>query len=326
MNNTYEVTIRASDGGADTTATKAVSIDLTNVEEPGTITLSTLQPQVSVVITATLDDPDEQAENTITWQWYRGSSPISGANNGANGITSMYTPDAGDVGSVLRATAMYEDAEGDDKTARQDSYRTVRSAPGANTAPTFPDQNPITQDDVETAQEREVAENTSAGTNLGAPIAANDPGDVLTYSILTTGGAASFSINRATGQLQTKEALDYEDGENRVFMVTVTATDPFGSPATSVVTITVTDVNEAPMLSGGTASIDRAENGTDLDDTDTDDVAEDEFTVTDEDTVDNPADLKWSLSGADASKFDITPGAPRTLSFKDDRNSQLRVS
>ena len=94
--------------------------------------------------------------------------------------------------------------------------------------------------------------------------------------------------------------------------------DPFGAMATSVVTITVTDVNEAPMLSGGAASIDRAENGTDLDDDTTTDVAEDGFTVTDEDTVDIPADLRWSLSGADASKFDIstTGGATRTLSFK----------
>ena len=29
--------------------------------------------------------------NTITWQWYRGSNPITGANEGENSITSMYT-------------------------------------------------------------------------------------------------------------------------------------------------------------------------------------------------------------------------------------------
>ena len=44
----YEVTIQASDGGANTTATKAVTIGITNVEEPGTVMLSTLQPQVDV--------------------------------------------------------------------------------------------------------------------------------------------------------------------------------------------------------------------------------------------------------------------------------------
>ena len=315
-----QLTIQASDGGAKYDRhEKNVTIEITNVEEPGTVTLDTLQPQVGVELTATLTDLDNATQNTVTWQWYRGGDPISSATDGVGEITSDYTPAPGDVGSRLRATAMYDDGEGEDKTARQDSYRNVRSAPAANTAPTFPDQNPITQNVVETAQEREVAENTPAGTNLGAPIAANDPGDVLTYSIETTGDAASFSINRVTGQLQTKEALDYEESQNRVFAVTVTATDPFGSPITSVVTITVTDVNEDPILTGGAASIDRAENGTALDDLTTTDVMEDEFTVTDEDTVDTAADLKWSLSGADASKFDISTsgGATRTLSLKE---------
>ena len=41
----------------DTTATKAVAIEITNVEEPGTVTLDTLQPQVDVEIVATLDGP-----------------------------------------------------------------------------------------------------------------------------------------------------------------------------------------------------------------------------------------------------------------------------
>ena len=71
-------------------------------------------------------------------------------------------------------------------------------------------------------------------------MSATDPGDVLTYSILTTGtDAESFDINRATGQLTTKAALDYEDGTNtdHQFTVTVTATDPFGATVTSLVTI-----------------------------------------------------------------------------------------
>ena len=168
----YEVTVQASDGGDTTTATKAVTIEVTNVEESGTVMLSTLQPQVSRDITATLTDLDtiENADlTTVTWQWYRGSSRISGATNGAATLTSTYTPAAGDVGSVLRATAMYDDGEGDDKTAHEDSYRNVRSAPTANTAPTFPDQDPGA-DGNQTNQTREVAENTPAGRNLGAPV------------------------------------------------------------------------------------------------------------------------------------------------------------
>ena len=303
----YTVTVQASDGGA-TPAMKEVTIEITNVDEPGTVTLSTLQPQVGQEITATLDDPDNEEANTVTWQWYRGSNPITTATEGGGTVMSDYTPAAGDVGSTLRAQAMYDDGEGDDKTARGVSYRSVRSEPAKNTPPAFPDQIPGTSD-VDKDQERDVAENTPAGRNLGGPVAANDPGDVLTYSL---GGAdaASFDINRVTGQLTTKAALDHEMRET--YSVTVTATDPFGSPDSSIVTITVTDVNEAPVLSGGAASIDHAENATDLDDAGT----TDQFAATDADEADPDGDLKWTLSGADASKFNISDTPPRTLSFK----------
>ena len=308
--NTYVVTVEASDGGDETTATEAVMIKVTNVEEPGTVMLSTLQPQVAVAITATLTDPDNATESTVTWQWYRGNSEIVGATDGAGMKVSSYTPTTGDVGSVLRATAMYDDGEDKDKTAQEDSAHAVRQAPESNIPPTFPDQD-LDTTDVQTEQTRTVAENTPAGTNLGAPVVASDP-DVLTYS-LDDAGAMSFDINRATGQLITKVALNFEQGPT--YEVTVTATDPFGAMVTSLVTITVTDVNEDPMVTGD-ASIDHAESN--------------EATVTalnavytgsDVDAADPDDGLDWSLSGADASKFDITgTGDMRTLVFKANPN------
>ncbi len=313
----YTVTVRASDGGAGTTATEEVIIVVTNVDEPGTVTLSTLQPQVDREIMATLDDPDGETVGSITWQWYRGSSPITGANEGENTITSMYTPVASDSGSKLRARAMYDDGEDGDKTAQEDSANRVRSAPEINTNPVFPDQDPAANG-VQTAQTREVAENTPAGRNIGARVAATDRGDVLTYSLDASTVAAAFDINRATGQLTTKEALNHEG--TPTYTVTVTATDPFGAMVMSVVTITVTDVNEDPMVTGA-ASIDHAENGTGLDiNAEMDGVQAAEYTATDEDSDDNAA-TGWTLSGADASKFDITTtGAMRTLSFKANPN------
>jgi hypothetical protein len=210
---------------------------------------------------------------------------------------------------------MYDDGEDEDKTAQEDSANSVRRAPDTNTDPVFPDQD-LNAPNVQTAQTREVAENTPAGRNLGPRVAATDPGDVLTYSLDTGNDAASFDINRATGQLTTKAALDHETKET--YTVTVTATDPFGATVTSVVTITVTDVNEDPSVSGA-ASIDHAENGTELDiDAEASGVQDAIYTASDEDDADNAATgLTWLLSGADASKFDITTtGATRTLSFK----------
>ena len=312
---TYEVTVQASDGGVGTTATKGVTIEVTNVDERGTVTLSTLQPQVDRPIMATLDDPDNETASTITWQWYRGNSPITGATDGASTIMSSYTPTTGDVGSRLRATAMYDDAEGEDKTAQDVSDRSVRRAPETNIDPKFPDQD-LNDDGVQTAQTRKVAENTRAGTNLGARVAASDPGDVLTYSLDSGTDAEAFDITRATGQLMTKAALDHET--KGMYTVTVRATDPFGAPATSQVTITVTDVNESPMVEGA-ASIDHAENET-VFDVDASNSAADaaEYTGSDADAADTDADLRWSLSGADASKFNIPDsGTTRTLSFKE---------
>ena len=76
----YTVTVQASDGGVDTPAMEEVTIEITNVDEPGTVMLSTLRPQVNVPISATLDDPDNaMVMGTITWQWHRGSSAITGA-------------------------------------------------------------------------------------------------------------------------------------------------------------------------------------------------------------------------------------------------------
>ena len=73
----------------------------------------------------------------------------------------------------------------------------------------FPDQDPNT-DDVEKDQTREVAENTAAGTNIGAPVVANDPGDLLTYSLDVT-GAASFDIVRSSGQIEDQGCPELRD-------------------------------------------------------------------------------------------------------------------
>ena len=121
---------------------------------------------------------------------------------------------------------------------------------------------------------RTIAENSVANTNIGTPIAATDQDkkpdpvnptqliakDTLTYSIPTTGDAAAFSIDSSTGQLKTKDALNYEN--DNAYTVVVTASD--GSLTDTItVTISVTNVNEAPAFAtGATISSISATNGT----------------------------------------------------------------
>ena len=115
---------------------------------------------------------------------------------------------------------------------------------GENRPPTFGSVSPA----------RSVAENTPTRANIGAPLAATDPdNDSLTYSL---GGAdaARFDIVPASGQLLTRDVLDYElpaDADrNNIYRVTVRAFD--GSSTSELpVSITVTNVNEAPAFPPG---------------------------------------------------------------------------
>ena len=129
----------------------------------------------------------------------------------------------------LNEDAVSDDAAGDDKK--------VAGQVSATFTPPIPDEAPEFASPTVT---RSIAENTAANMNIGAAITATDA-DTLTYTLGGT-DAASFAIDSATGQLQTKEALDYEAKPS--YTVTVTATDGGSLTATTTVTITVTDVDE----------------------------------------------------------------------------------
>ena len=295
-----------------------VTVKVEDVEEPGKVTLSHLQPQVGVPITASVTDPDGPAADiTATgWKWYR-SSNMNGPWTEISGATAAaYTPkdDAGDDdrNMYLRAVATYNDsrpAEYGTKEAAGVSAHRVDPERTNNTAPTFS----------QTAVDRNIPENTKADVKIGAPVSATDPdtGDVLVY---TLGGAgtcsdnenACFSIDRATGQLMTKEKLDSDTKDSYSVMITATdssneATDP---PAT--VTISITNIDEAPTFqSDAVTAKDIMENA------DADGRVVGTYTGTDPEG----GTVTLSLSGADMSKFEFTDPDPvaagsKALSFK----------
>ena len=141
-------------------------------------------------------------------------------------------------------------------------------------------------------------ENARVGNvRLGAAIRATDANnDSLTYTV----DNANFSIS-SSGQLSTAAMLDHEDTNAETQTVTITATDPWGGTGTIVVTVTVEDVNEAPMINTGPTRRDHAENtpiATPIGD----------YGATDVDEGDDAA-LTWSLDGEDAAKFNILEAA-----------------
>ena len=159
---------------------------------------------------------------------------------------------------------------------------------------------------------RTITENTAAGVDIGSAVSATDADDdPLTYTLSGT-DAAAFSIVRATGQLRTQAALDYET--KSVYTVAITVSD--GNLTDSIsVTITVTDIDEGPanrapvFTEGASTTRTLAENtvaGVDIG-------SAVSATDADGDT------LTYTLSGTDAAAFRIvnTTGQLRTWATLD---------
>ena len=331
--NVYKIVVVASDDAPGAAVDEdAVDIRMkayhkvtvTDVDEDGSISLSTQQPQMGVELTATLADQD-----TITdakWKWEQGTA-MNGPWTVIVGDTAatMEMPVAGLVGKYLRATATYTDAHGNDKSAMAVSANAVRAVPGGtNSSPAFPDGSDA----------RSVKENSPPGTNVGKPVAAGDAGDILTYTLTGSIDDSKYLIDRATGQITVgpRTMLDREGTdiiEELQHTVMVTATDPWGitetgetqSATAQSVSITIDNVNEAPSITGGVTRSKQAENE------DADESAGgiqlppiSIYLAVDMDADDTQA---WSLTGPDAGE--LTIDADGQLTFKANPNFESPV-
>ena len=135
-----------------------------------------------------------------------------------------------------------------------------------NRAPVFEDQDTETDGVQNTATTRKVEENTKAiatddvlmdnaeedaADNVGSPVMATDPDpneDPLTYTLEGT-DASKFRV-RANGQIEVGAGTELDYETKTTYMVTVMAEDSFGDSASIMVTITVTDINEGPDITG----------------------------------------------------------------------------
>ena len=233
----YRVTVRASDGTLDDS--RAVTVAVTNVEEPGTLTLSSSQPRIGIELTAELEDPD--GVESTTWTWERSTSRGSGGWTVISGAAgSTYTPTVDDQDHYLRVTVDYSDGHSTGKRLPVISDFTAQPVPATNRPPTFPGAVPF----------MEVRENAAGGTTVGSPVRADDAeGDPLIYS-LHVGGAGSdppFVIHRTTAQIRVADSavLDHERDDS--YMVTVTAADSSNGLGILLFIIRVADVNEPPV-------------------------------------------------------------------------------
>ena len=157
------------------------------------------------------------------------------------------------------------------------------------------------------------------GTGSVATYTAEDlDGDTISWSLPDTSfqtDRSDFSIDRRSGELSFDSSPNYESphdsNRDNVYKVTVRASDGNGGTDDRNVTITVTDVNEAPTI-GGSGSVSYAENGTGS-------VVTYTSTDPDGDTI------SWSLPDTrfetDSGAFTISPGGALSFNSSPDYES-----
>ena len=310
----YSVTVNVRDnkdeaGDPDTVKDDDidVTINLSNVDEAGTVTITGMETG-GEELTASVSDIDGMVSN-VTWQWALGASasgpfaPISGA------TTNTYTSVAVDVNRYLRATASYTDPQGSGKSANAVTGQISAS----NSEPSFGS---------ETAS-RSVPENSGMGTNIGSPVSTtDDDGDMLHYSLSGT-DASSFDIDSGTGQIKTKMNITYNFESRFFYSVTVHVRDNKDAAGNTnnsndddiTVSITLTDVNEQPAIDTTTTAISVAENQTSV----LTYVASDVDNENNE-THDSANTLTWSVESADDGAFFEIGSTSGVLTFKNAPN------
>ena len=122
----YSVRVRVRDReGAEGSVQVAVSVS--DVDEPGFVTVTPSSPRVGDTVTATLTDTDAGVNDT-TWTWTREGSQAA---RGFSQRSSRRPVTAADVGYRLRVTVTYDDNQGDGKSATARTNAVQAAKPGA---------------------------------------------------------------------------------------------------------------------------------------------------------------------------------------------------
>ena len=106
-------------------------VTLPDDDDPaGVVSLSSPSPQEDSQLTATLSDASGGI-SSATWHWQRRQGSLPWTNAAGTSLElhpwiSIYTPQSGDVGHLLRATVIYTDADGPNQRAESTATDAVR--------------------------------------------------------------------------------------------------------------------------------------------------------------------------------------------------------
>jgi VCBS repeat-containing protein len=283
----FSVRIRTTDA-AGLPFEKQFSVTLNDVNDapvvqPATFSLPENSANGTAVGTPTVNDQD--AGQTHTWSITGGNS--SGAFAIDPGTGAITVADTSDLDfEATPSFALTVRAEDNGTPAKADSDTVTVNLTNVNETPT----------DIGLSG-ASVAENEATGTSVGN-LSTTDPdaGDTHTYSLVSgTGDGDNGKFQIDNGVLETAQVFDFET--QGPFSVRIRTTDAGNLQYEEVFSIAVTNVNDAPVVSPATVSLDEnSANGT----------AVHTVSATDEDS---PAQtLTYSITGGNTGgAFQINP-------------------
>ncbi|MBB3142406.1 hypothetical protein FHR96_003295, partial [Halomonas organivorans] len=247
----YDVQVSVSDGSASDTQDIAVTVsDVNEAPTAADNTLTTDEDTDRVLAAADFafsdQDGDALAAVRIDTLPAAGQLTLDGTD-----VTAGQTIDVADIDAGQLIFAPVPDANGagyasftftvSDGTLLSTSHTMTLDVTAVNDAPT-----------ITSAGSANVAENQTAVTTVAA---GDVDGDTLTYSLSGGADAGLFTIDANTGELAFASAPDFEapadDDGDGVYDVRVSVSDGSASD-TQDIAVTVSDVNEAPVIETNT--------------------------------------------------------------------------
>ncbi len=311
-NNTYQVIVRASDGNTSDTQTIVVTVTDANENTHAPVITSngggasasvSVAENTTAVTTVTATDAD--AGTTLTYSLIGGADQAKFTINASTGALAFISAPNFEAPTDAGANNVYDVTVRVSDGTRTDTQSIAVTVTNTNEHPPL-----ISSNGGGSTAALNVAENATGVTTVTATDA--DSAATLTYSLIGGADQAKFAINASTGALTFVSAPNFEapadSGGDNVYNVTVQVSDGAGGfTDTQAIAVTVTNVNEAPVISsnggGASAVISILENTTVL------------TTVASTDP-DAGASRTYSINGgADSTKFDIN-ASTGALTFK----------
>jgi hypothetical protein len=196
---------------------------------------------------------DVDAGTTLTYSITGGNTGGVFAINASTGAITVVAPAALDF-EVITAVSLVVSVSDNGSPAPSATAVATINLTNVNEAPTV------------NAATFSLAENSANGTAVGT-VSASDPdaGQTRTFSIVSGNTGGAFAINATTGAITVANAAALNFEGTPSFALVIRATDN-GSPAlsgTATVTINLTNVNEAPVVTAATFSLaENSANGT----------------------------------------------------------------